>query len=180
MPLFVDAGELKNIKEKHTFSREVLRIVIISISNDQYLKRGKNPDPTPFEDDFDIGQISPSSEDIGRIEPINQEKRETSILIAARNGITELVEELLKRFPTVIHDETSGGKNILLVAVESRQPQVYQLLFNKKLLKDRMFQKLDDEGNNALHLAAKLGMNMPWVIPGAAMQMQREIKWYEV
>ncbi|GLT52967.1 hypothetical protein SLA2020_262700 [Shorea laevis] len=33
--------------------------------------------------------------------------------------------------------------------------------------------------NSALHLAANLGDYKPWLIPGAALQMQWEIKWFE-
>ena len=68
-----------------------------------------------------------------------------------------------------IHDVTSEGKNIVLLAVESRQPQVYQLLLESRLLKDTMLQKLDDKGNKSC-----------WLIPGAALQMQWELKWYEL
>ena len=75
-----------------------------------------------------------------------------------------------------IHDVTSEGKNIVLLAAESRQPQVYQLLLESRLLKETMLQKLDNKGNSALHLAAKLGKNKPWLIPGAALQMQWELK----
>ncbi|XP_068636204.1 ankyrin repeat-containing protein ITN1-like, partial [Aristolochia californica] len=35
------------------------------------------------------------------------------------------------------------------------------------------------DGNSALHLAAALGKNRPWIIPGAALQMQWEIKWFK-
>ncbi|KAK7843980.1 hypothetical protein CFP56_011694, partial [Quercus suber] len=102
-------------------------------------------------------------------------KKETSILAEARNGITEIVEEILK-YSMSIHDETDERKNIALLAVENRQPTIYQLLLKRGLLTETMLQKLDKDGNNALHLAAKLGINKPWLIPGAALQMQWEIK----
>ncbi|KAE8009771.1 hypothetical protein FH972_006187 [Carpinus fangiana] len=107
------------------------------------------------------------------------EKRETPILIAAKNGITEIVEEILECFPVAIHDRNLENKNIVLLAVENRQPHVYQLLLKRNILKDSVFRVVDNEGNSALHLAAKLGDYKPWLIPGAALQMQWEIKWYE-
>ena len=107
-------------------------------------------------------------------------KRETPVLIAAKNGITEIVEKILERFPVAIHDMNEHKKNIVLLAVENRQPHVYQLLLQKNIMKESVFRRVDDEGNSALHLAAKLVEHKPWLIPGAALQMQWEIKWHEV
>ncbi|XP_050265748.1 uncharacterized protein LOC126709518 isoform X1 [Quercus robur] len=106
-------------------------------------------------------------------------KRETPVLIAAKNGITEIVEKILELFPVAIHDMNEQKKNIVLLAVENRQPHVYQLLLQKNIMKESVFRRVDDEGNSALHLAAKLGEHKPWLIPGAALQMQWEIKWHE-
>ncbi|XP_070675486.1 uncharacterized protein [Malus domestica] len=104
---------------------------------------------------------------------------ETPILIAARNGVTEMVEKILELFPVAIHDMNKEKKNIVLLAVEYRQPHVYKLLLKRNILKESVFSRVDHEGNSALHLAAKLGEHKPWLIPGAALQMQWEIKWYE-
>ncbi|XVF32516.1 hypothetical protein REPUB_Repub17cG0089300 [Reevesia pubescens] len=106
-------------------------------------------------------------------------KRETPILIAAKSGIAEMVEQILELFPVAIHDMNSEKKNIVLLAVENRQPHVYELLLKKNIMKDSAFRAVDEHGNSALHLAAMLGNHKPWLIPGAALQMQWEIKWYE-
>jgi ankyrin repeat protein len=108
------------------------------------------------------------------------QKVDTPILIAAKNGITEIVEKILEDFPFAIHDVNIEKKNMVLLAVEHRQPHIYQLLLKRKNRKDNEFQVVDNEGNSALHLAATLGGYKPWLIPGAALQMQWEIKWYEV
>ena len=105
---------------------------------------------------------------------------ETPILYAAKNGILEMVEGILDNFPMAIHDETSEGKNIGQLAAEYRQTHVYELFRKRNLRKEIMFQKLDKEGNSALHLAATLGEQKTELIPGAALQIQLEIKWYEV
>ena len=107
-------------------------------------------------------------------------EKETAILIAAKNGVTEMVQKILELFPVAIHDMNAEKKNIVLLAVEHRQPHVYKLLLRRNILKDSVFQQVDDKGNSALHLAAMLGGYKPWLIPGAALQMQWEIKWYEV
>ena len=91
-----------------------------------------------------------------------------------------MVERILRRFPMAIHDETSEGKNIVMLAAEYRQTQVYELFCRRHLRIERMFHKLDNRGNSALHLAAKQIEQKTGLIPGAALQMQWEIKWHEV
>ncbi|KAK4560192.1 hypothetical protein RGQ29_009103 [Quercus rubra] len=103
---------------------------------------------------------------------------ETPVLLAARNGITEMVEQILEAFPLAINDR-SEDKNIVLWAVKNRQPRVLQLLVKRDFVKHKLIHEVDTEKNNALHLAAEIGKKKPWLIPGAALQMQWEIKWYE-
>lgn len=69
------------------------------------------------------------------------------------------------------------GKNIVHLAAENRQTKVYQFLCEKKILSENLFRQEDKKGNSALHLAARLG-DEPWLIPGEALQMQWEIKWF--
>ncbi|KAH7511292.1 hypothetical protein FEM48_ZijujUnG0027500 [Ziziphus jujuba var. spinosa] len=90
-----------------------------------------------------------------------------------------MVEKILELFPVDIHDMNVEKKNIVLLVVENRQPHVYKLLLKRNILRDSVFRKLDKDGNSALHLAATLGDYKPWLIPGAALQMKWEIKWYE-
>ncbi|CAN1334509.1 Ankyrin repeat-containing protein At5g02620 [Linum perenne] len=104
--------------------------------------------------------------------------RETAILTAAKSGVTEIVEKILDTFPVAIHDLDSDSKNAVLLAVEHRQIQVFKMLTKKTILKESVFSQLDKDGNSALHLAATFGDYRPWLIPGAGLQMQWEIKWY--
>ncbi|KAG2697018.1 hypothetical protein I3760_07G086700 [Carya illinoinensis] len=107
-------------------------------------------------------------------------KLETPILLAAKNGITEIVERILEVFPVAINDVNADNKNIVLLAVEYKQPEVYELVLRRKhILEENMFRQLDNEGNSALHLAAKLGECKPLWISSAALQMQWENNWYE-
>ena len=95
-------------------------------------------------------------------------------------GVTEIVEKILEEFPVAIQDSDSENKNVVLLAVENRQPQVYNLLLQSKIMKESVFRHLDKDGNSALHLAAQCKEQRPWLIPGVVLQMQCEIKWYKV
>ena len=167
----IGSDELKKLKEKHVFSLRVLKCTIEALPKNYYnfAREGQNPE---LKEPAKLWISSSSKEDELK------KKKETPILAATRNGITEIVEEILNKYSMSIHDETDEGKNISLLAVENRQPQIYQLLLKKGLLTETMLQKLDKDGNNALHLAAKI--NKPWLISGATLQLQWEIKWYEV
>ncbi|KAG6647569.1 hypothetical protein CIPAW_07G087500 [Carya illinoinensis] len=113
--------------------------------------------------------------------PKMPKKLETPILLAAKNGIAEIVEKILEVYPFAVNDVNEDNKNIVLLAVEYRQPKVYEVLLRRRYRSNEsMFRQLDKEENSALHLAAKLGDKRPWRIPGAALQMQWENKWYEV
>ena len=150
-------------------SNLIMKTVIESTIQGQYFDRGTNPLLTEDKDALKV------------IEDFQlQLNEETPILYAAKNGILEMVEGILDYFPMAIHDETKEGKNIVLLAAEYRQTQVYELLRKRNLRKESMFQKLDKNGNSALHLAATLREQKAGLIPGAALQMQWEIKWYEV
>ncbi|KAM4087404.1 hypothetical protein ACJW30_10G175900 [Castanea mollissima] len=204
--------EIKKIKEKHLFSAAILKFVVESIKLEQFFEHGRDPALTPYKtDELDFGNIpeeeptdgekgsnpqpeskneSPSKtnkpdesdSEKGSSLPLKL-KYESPLLTAVKNGIMEMVKEILNRFPMAIH-ATSEEKNIILVAVENRQPQIYQILSKSKLRANlrtnSMFQACDKDNNNVLHLAAKLEEHQSWLIPGAALQMQSEIKWYEL
>ena len=115
-------------------------------------------------------------------EESSKNKKEAAILIASKYGIVEIVEKILKRFPVAIYDTNADKKNVLIVAVENRNLGVYKLVKNIISQKNLVFRKMDKNGNTVLHYAAmyKDGQTKPWPVPGAALQMQWEIKWFEV
>ncbi|GMN72109.1 hypothetical protein TIFTF001_052788, partial [Ficus carica] len=108
-------------------------------------------------------------------------KAQTPILIATKNGVTEMVEKILEEFPVAIQDEDAEQKNVALLAVENRQPHVYKFLLKKENIPtDSVFRHVDFRGNSALHLAAtQCEEYRPWLISGSALQMQWEIKWFQ-
>lgn len=150
-------------------------------------EKGSNPQPelkneSPCKTDKSDGSDTKITK-ISKENPDGEKGSSPPLLTAAKNGIMEMVKEILKSFPMAIH-ATSEGKNIILVAVENKQPHIYQLLSKSKLLENSrtksLFQARDKDNNNVLHLAAKLEEHQSWLIPGASLQMQSEIKWYEV
>ncbi|KAH6770185.1 hypothetical protein C2S52_014988 [Perilla frutescens var. hirtella] len=104
--------------------------------------------------------------------------KDTPVLLAAKTGILEMVKKIISKCPVAIKDLDGKGKNVLMVAAEHRQTRVFDYLLDTNP-PEYMFHQLDDEENNILHLAAKLGQVHPWRIQGAALQMQWEIKWYK-
>ena len=149
-----------------------MKLCIKPISVEHYFDGGTDPWLTRYDEDEDLSFINSNRRP--------QVDKETPILSAAKNGIIEMVERILRRFPMAIHDETSEGKNIIMLAAEYRQTHVYELFCKSHLRIESMFHKLDNRGNSALHLAAKQIEQKTGLIPGAALQMQWEIKWYEV
>lgn len=105
---------------------------------------------------------------------------ETPVLIAAKMGVTEMVEKILDTFPLAIQDVDADNKNVVLLTVENRQPHVFNLLRKMEFVKESAFRQVDSQGNSVLHLAASCRDHKPWRVPGAAMQMQWEYKWYKV
>ncbi|KAK8962991.1 hypothetical protein KSP40_PGU020767 [Platanthera guangdongensis] len=92
-----------------------------------------------------------------------------------------MVKNILETFPVAVQDFDSNHKNIILLSVEHRQPQIYNFMLKQKSMRESIFGMVDKDGNSALHLAAgSAGNSHPWSIPGAALQMQWEIKWYKV
>ncbi|KAI4301216.1 hypothetical protein L6164_034516 [Bauhinia variegata] len=194
--------KIQRKKEKHIWSAQIMNKLLESASDYEYDDTGSKPLPSSSPTDTDGEHVTapydviPRGDRVGSINKEQQDKaqqpnsgdnksipdkwkKETPILIAAKNGVTEMVEKILELFPVAIHDMDAEKKNIVLLAVENRQPHVYELLHKRNILKESLFRKVDYEGNSALHLAAKLGDYKPWLIPGAALQMQWEIKWYE-
>ncbi|KAI9110593.1 hypothetical protein K1719_018459 [Acacia pycnantha] len=93
-------------------------------------------------------------------------------MIAAKNGVVEMVERILELFPSRIKDVNAEGKNIVLLAVEYRQTEVFRFLCKQKWLSQSLFGQVDKVGNNALHLAATLGVDIDWLNPG-------KFNWFE-
>ncbi|XP_020548099.1 uncharacterized protein LOC105158734 isoform X2 [Sesamum indicum] len=192
--------KIKEKKERHAHAFRIMNLLIESESSYKYDSDGRQPvqklqpqysgrialpDTPPSDDNHDLesstGAISSNEGRFKNEKGKDQNKsveKESPLLLAAKMGIPEMVEKILNTFPVAIQDIDSCGKNVLLLTAENRHANVFDYLL-KIELPEYVFHQVDDEGNSILHLAAKLGDHQPWHIPGAALQMQWEIKWYK-
>ncbi|KAJ1427260.1 PGG domain [Sesbania bispinosa] len=170
--------KIQRKKEKHMRAKEVMDELIQRASLYKYDHTGKSSLSLQH------GSGRENIEDSYKMNKEAIEKRRkvslSPILIAAKMGVTEMVEKILDTFPVAIHDVDSDNKNVVLLAIENRQPRVYKLLAKRNSVKETAFRQIDNQGNSALHLAATYREHRPWRVPGDAMQMQWEYKWYKL
>ncbi|XP_027186526.1 uncharacterized protein [Cicer arietinum] len=180
----VGVEEVRKMKQKHKWCRQLLNLFMEN-PYDSYLGAGAKPprnvSGTDFITFFNPNQGKNHSEKTKISETL---KRETAILTAARNGIVEIVTELITKIPSSIYEVNLENKNILLLAVENRRTIVVESLrkqleeCNKKAIFDNLIQGVDNKDNTVLHLAATRS-DRDWHISGAALQMMWHIKWFQ-
>ncbi|KAG5520861.1 hypothetical protein RHGRI_033436 [Rhododendron griersonianum] len=104
-----------------------------------------------------------------------------ALLTAAKFGIHEVIEAILESFPKLIWAEDEKGLNIFHIAIEKRHANVFNLIYRVGPNRELLVQMRDPFGNNLLHLAGKLAPRNKYnLVIGAALQMQRELQWFEV
>ncbi|XP_028769150.1 uncharacterized protein LOC114726653 isoform X2 [Neltuma alba] len=171
-------------KRTHTWSVQIVKQLLHSTSLHEYEDDGGKPqegyNTTSRQDaTSDPSEVKPSStNDKEDKQSPKRTTAETPILAAAKTGVVEMIEEIVEFFPVAIYDQNEDKKNIVLLAAEHSQPKVFEFLLEKDIYKDSLFHQVDKDGNSALHLAATLGDDEHWLIPGEALQMQWERKWY--
>lgn len=104
----------------------------------------------------------------------------SAISAAVKHGTPEVVEECISTYLDIIW-YTGDGFHLSLEAVKQRQERVFNLLCQS--LRHKVFQATlyDEEDENSLQKAAKLAPpHCLDVVTGAALQMQREFRWFKV
>ncbi|KAI8017134.1 Ankyrin repeat-containing protein ITN1 [Camellia lanceoleosa] len=102
------------------------------------------------------------------------------LLEAAKLGIHEIIEEIVNSFPRAITAHDSENGNIFQLAVIKRHENVFNLLYQMGEYKQYITRFGDDKGNTLLHLVGKQApIEKLNVVPGAALQMQRELQWFK-
>nr|POF04620.1 ankyrin repeat-containing protein itn1 [Quercus suber] len=101
------------------------------------------------------------------------------IISAARNGITEMVEVILKRNPLAIEHRNKKNENILHIAARYRRIEILDLLQHLPVSISRFKILINADGDTILHQAAYLGEHKLRDRPGEALRLQSEIQWFK-
>ncbi|XP_028054196.1 uncharacterized protein LOC114258438 isoform X3 [Camellia sinensis] len=102
------------------------------------------------------------------------------LLVAAKLGIHEIIEEIVNSLPRAILARDFENRNIFQLAVIKRHENVFNLLYQMGEYKQYITRLEDDNGNTLLHLVGnKAPIEKLSVVPGAALQMQRELQWFK-
>lgn len=103
------------------------------------------------------------------------------IFDAARQGNLEFLLILIREYPDLIWNIDENGYTIFHTAVLHRRKRIFKLIYQIGAAKDLILKFEDPKKNNILHLAAMLPpQDRLNIVSGAALQMQRELLWFEV
>ena len=105
-----------------------------------------------------------------------------AVFEAVKRGNVEFVTETIKSIPELAWSRDINGRNIFFIAILNRQEKIFNLLHGlTHAQKMKVISPLDRFGNSMLHLVAMLAPSEQLDgIPGAALQMQRELQWFQV
>ncbi|KAI8540672.1 hypothetical protein RHMOL_Rhmol08G0004300 [Rhododendron molle] len=93
---------------------------------------------------------------------------------------SEFVKEIITAYPDIVWILDEEYRNIFLFAVLQREEKVFCLLHEMGPRKNLIVTSLDKNGNTILHHVAMLSPSSHLdQISGAALQMQRELQWFE-
>ena len=104
-----------------------------------------------------------------------------NILRAIKEGIFEFVFDIVKADPRLVWCDDENSTSIFSFAVQYRHAKIFSLIYGLDVKSALISYRDSSNKNNLLH---KAGMSAPSTsindIPGAALQMQRELQWFKV
>ncbi|KAF5441852.1 hypothetical protein F2P56_010644 [Juglans regia] len=106
----------------------------------------------------------------------------SAITRATKNGSFEFVSKMLETDLRFIRYRDGDRRNIFMLAVLHRQEKIFSILYSRDTMMSYNAMKClqDAKGNNILHMAGMLEHSTRVnQIPGAALQMQRELQWFK-
>ncbi|KAL9688983.1 hypothetical protein QQ045_033412 [Rhodiola kirilowii] len=102
------------------------------------------------------------------------------LFVATALGNVEFITILLESYPDLIWKVDHRKRSIFHVAVYYRQESIFKIIYQLGAIKDLIALYDDYRDNNMLHLAAKLApSNRLSIVSGAALQLQRELLWFQ-
>ncbi|GMY13703.1 isoform 2 of ankyrin repeat domain-containing protein 17 [Fagus crenata] len=103
------------------------------------------------------------------------------LFVAAKVGNVEFLVELIRTSVDLIWEMDEQKRTIFHIAVEERHKSIFNIMVNDiGSIKGILLDSKTEDGNNLLHLAAKLAPEHKLnAISGAALQMQQELLWFE-
>ncbi|XP_058199143.1 uncharacterized protein LOC131314490 isoform X2 [Rhododendron vialii] len=103
-----------------------------------------------------------------------------AIYNATKLGIHEVIEGIVESFPIFAMVKQKDGWNLFQMAVIERHANVFNLIYQMEDFRAVIVYWKDDSGNNLLHLAGRQApSNKLNLVSGAALQMQRELQWFQ-
>ncbi|XP_059591337.1 uncharacterized protein LOC104877647 isoform X2 [Vitis vinifera] len=100
-----------------------------------------------------------------------------SFINGAKYGIPEILENILKLYPSALQylDE-----EVFKLAILNRYEKIFNLICEIGMHRQFIIRIRGDSNNNILHLAGKLAPpHRLSLVSGAALQMQRELHWFQ-
>ncbi|KAI4347995.1 hypothetical protein L6164_008760 [Bauhinia variegata] len=102
-----------------------------------------------------------------------------SIMKATENDIPEFIIGVINANPRLLYTWDSSGGTIFSHEVRFRQAKVFSLIY-RPVTKTAFANYLDKSGNSLIHMTGMLESSTQLNrISGAALQMQRELQWFE-
>ncbi|XP_031247658.1 ankyrin repeat-containing protein NPR4-like [Pistacia vera] len=108
-------------------------------------------------------------------------KPRSLIFEAAKQGNLRFLDIIFSRYPDLMFEVDENNYTILHVAVMYRRRNIFNAMYHIGPFKDLVVRDTDKEGNNILHLAAKLPpVDTPDIeSPALPYKMEREMWWFE-
>jgi len=99
---------------------------------------------------------------------------------SVERGNFKFVFDIVRAIPNLQWVCDGDSTSIFSCAVLHRQANIFSLIYQLGV-KKAMTNWKNDKGNNILHMAGMTGASIELNrIPGAALQMQRELQWFKV
>ncbi|GLT50514.1 hypothetical protein SLA2020_239970 [Shorea laevis] len=104
---------------------------------------------------------------------------DTPLIIAARTGIKEIVEEIINVYPQALEHVTRSGQNILHATVLHRNHIFDCIKSKREVVKRRPVLGIDNNGDTILHKAVctkHYRRGTTWTV---ALKLQEELGWFD-